>query len=61
MALKGFDDLSLLLSSALVESPPPTLKEGNFIKSEYDFSLKEAKQMKTKQHLIIKLRRKYIN
>ena len=34
MALKGFDDLSLLLSSALVESPPPTLKEGHFIRDK---------------------------
>ena len=57
----GFTNILTNLNSALIETPPLSLKEGDYICSEYSPDLKHLRELKKNaQNLIAELQMKYI-
>ena len=57
----GFDRLLIELNSALVETPPPSIKDGNYICSSHSIKLNEIRDLKKNtKELIAQLQVEYV-
>ena len=63
--IKNFDGFDIILSelnSGLIETPPPSVKDGNYISLNHNSKLKDLSDLKkNSQNLIAQLQMKYIN